>query len=158
MNREKNYKVQVIWTGNTGTGTLDYRSYERSHELFVQNKPIIEGSSDTAFRGDKTKYNPEELLVGALSACHMLWFLHLCSDEGIIVTGYKDEAKGVMIEDDIIGGYFKEVHLFPNVTIKQHHSIEKANELHTKAHSLCFIANSVKFPVLHFPLCHAEPL
>ena len=153
MGKEVNYTLNIKWTGNKGTGTTDYRSYERAHEISAPGKPAIPGSSDPAFRGDRTRYNPEEMLVGSLSSCHMLWYLHLCSEAGVIVVDYTDEAKGLMIEDDIKGGWFKEVHLYPKVVVKAANMIAKANELHHKANSLCFIANSVNFPVMHSPSC-----
>ncbi len=151
MNREHNYKLTVKWTGNTGTGTQNYRAYERSHTITTENKPDISGSSDPAFRGDKTKHNPEELLVASLSSCHMLSYLHLCSEAGIIVTDYIDNATGTMIETSNGGAHFTEVTLNPIVTVADISMIEKANEQHAKANELCFIANSVNFPVHHKP-------
>jgi len=148
MTRERDhlYSVQVQWMGNTGEGTKCYRGYERSHEISVDGKPVILGSSDPVFRGDRLRYNPEELLVASLSACHMLSYLHLCSDAGIVVTAYLDEAKGTMVETDE-GGRFTEVVLRPSVTIQEGGDARLAERLHEKAHRVCFISNSVKFPV-----------
>lgn len=151
MSKEHHYKTTIQWTGNKGTGTSGYRSYERSHTISIENKAIIEGSSDPAFRGDKTKYNPEELLLASLSACHMLWYLHFCSEEGVIVTEYTDNAIGVMMEKTNGSGHFKEVTLHPVVIVAEKSMVEKANELHHKAHEFCFIANSVNFPVYQIP-------
>jgi organic hydroperoxide reductase OsmC/OhrA len=141
------YKVDVTWTGNNGQGTADYKSYERAHEIIAAGKHVIEGSSDTVFRGDKSRYNPEELLVAALSACHLLSYLHLCAVAGVIVTEYVDKADGVMVEADSGGGHFTEVTLKPAVTITKDSDAALAKELHGRAHHLCFIANSVNFPV-----------
>ncbi|WP_426276615.1 OsmC family protein [Chryseobacterium sp. S-02] len=146
-----NYKTIIQWTGNKGTGTSNYRDYERSHTISVENKPVIEASSDPAFRGDKTKYNPEEMLLSSLSSCHMLWYLHFCSEAGIIVTDYVDHATGIMEETSNGSGHFTEVILHPTITITDENKIEKAKELHTKANEFCFIANSVNFPVKHIP-------
>lgn len=147
------YKTSVTWTGNKGTGTRDYRSYDRSHIIELENKPVIEGSSDIAFRGDKTKYNPEDMLVASLSACHMLSYLHVCAMEGVIVTAYTDEATGTMEETKDGGGHFTEVELKPVVTVSHESMIDKANELHHKAHQNCYIASSCNFPVRHHPTC-----
>ena len=136
----------VRWTGNRGTGTSDYRAYERSHEISADGKPTITGSSDPAFRGDAARYNPEELLVSSLSACHMLWYLHLCADAGVVVTDYYDESRGVM-EETTSGGRFTRVILQPRVTVASPDMIEKAMQLHASAHTHCFIANSVNFEV-----------
>ena len=146
-----NYSLTVKWTGNTGTGTSNYAAFERSHSIFVIDKTEILGSSDPAFRGDKTKHNPEDLLLASISSCHMLWYLHLCAVAGIIVIDYIDNATGTMIETVNGGGKFTEVTLNPKVTITDISMIEKAKELHKKANELCFIANSLNFPVSHKP-------
>jgi organic hydroperoxide reductase OsmC/OhrA len=156
MNRSHQYLINVSWTGNKGTGTSGYRAYERSFTVSVENKPDIFGSSDASFLGDAKKYNPEEMLVAALSSCHLLTYLHLCSDAGIIVTGYEDQATGTMTDEGQKGGYFKEVILHPKVTITDPSKIALADSLHEKAHHLCFIARSVNFPVLHEHACTAE--
>jgi organic hydroperoxide reductase OsmC/OhrA len=151
--REHRYAVAVEWTGNTGTGTSEYRAYERGHELSVPGggKPPILGSSDPAFRGDASRWNPEELLVGALAACHQLWYLHLCAKAGVVVVGYVDRAEGVMVEDAEGGGRFEQVVLRPKVTLAPGSDVARARELHELAHARCFIASSVRFPVTHVP-------
>jgi len=153
MKKQHNYTATVKWTGNKGTGTSNYREFERSHTISINNKPNILCSSDPVFRGDKTKYNPEELLVASLSSCHMLWYLHLCSEAGIIVIHYIDNASGIMIETSNGGGRFFEVVLNPIVTVKENSMCDKANELHKKANELCFITNSVNFKVKHRSSC-----
>ena len=145
--RDHTYEVTVTWTGNTGDGTAGYRAFERAHEIEVPGKPKLLGSSDPAFRGDPTRYNPEEMLVASLSTCHMLWYLHLCSAEGIVVTAYQDLADGVMEERPEGGGRFTEVVLQPEVTLAPGSDRARAHALHTDAHDKCFIANSVNFPV-----------
>ena len=149
--KEHIYNSKIEWTGNKGSGTDNYKNYERSHNITIEDKPLIEGSSDPAFRGDKTKHNPEDLLVSSLSSCHMLWYLHFCSVNNIIVEEYIDNVIGVMIEGDNGKGYFKEVTLNPIVTVKSAEMIEKAIKLHEKASEYCFIANSVNFSVKHKP-------
>lgn len=156
MKGQHNYKTSLQWTGNKGAGTLDYKAFERSYLISIENKTDILGSSDPSFRGDRTKYNPEELLVASLSSCHMLWYLHLCSEAHIIVTDYRDHATGLMEETANGGGRFTKVSLNPVVTVKENSMIEKANELHKKANELCFIANSVNFKVEHTPTCVTE--
>lgn len=152
MKKHHDYSVSVRWTGNKGKGTLNYRAFERNHIISVENKSDIIGSSDPAFRGDKTKYNPEEFLVASLSSCHMLWYLHLCSEAGVIVADYIDNAVGTMVETLDGGGRFTRVVLNPVVIVTEHSMIEKAYELHTKANELCFIASSVNFKVDHSPV------
>lgn len=151
MSKQHHYKAVIQWTGNKGTGTSGYRDYERSHTISVENKMMIEGSSDPAFRGDRNKHNPEEMFLASLSSCHMLWYLHFCSEAGIIVTNYTDEAAGIMEETASGSGHFTEVTLHPTVTITENAMFEKAKELHHKANEYCFIANSVNFPVQHIP-------
>lgn len=148
---EHSYQTVLKWTGNKGKGTESYHGYDRAYEIEVDGKPAIFGSADPAFRGDKTKYNPEELLIASLSSCHLLWYLHLCADAGVIVLDYQDKAKGTIKETKDGSGKFTEVILHPEVTITAESSLEIATQLHHKAHQFCFIANSVNFPVLCQP-------
>ena len=155
MNKQHHYSLTVKWTGNKGDGTSSYRSYNRDHIIAAENKPEILGSSDPAFRGDKTRHNPEDLLVAAISACHLLAYLHLCAVAGVVVVDYTDNAIGTMVETADGGGHFSEVTLRPLVIVANESMIEKANELHEKANKLCFIASSCNFPVHHAPVIQA---
>ena len=140
------------WTGNTGEGTATYSSYRRDHEFSGNGKvQPLPGSSDPYFRGDGSRYNPEELLVASLSSCHMLWYLHVCAVNGVVVTGYEDQAEGTMIEDADGSGHLTRVLLKPRVTVTPESDREKALHLHEDAGKLCFIARSVRFPVEHEP-------
>jgi organic hydroperoxide reductase OsmC/OhrA len=141
------YSLTTVWTGNTGKGTSGYRDYERSYDVRIPEKPVLAGSSDPKFRGDPTRYNPEDLLVASLSACHMLWYLHLCSDQKIICTHYSDAAEGEMEITTNGVGRFTKVVLRPDIVITSEAGLKAAHELHERAHALCFIANSVNFPV-----------
>jgi organic hydroperoxide reductase OsmC/OhrA len=150
-----NYKARTTWVGNKGNGTLDYKSYDRNHDIAIAGKQILNCSSDPNFRGDKGRHNPEELLVASLSGCHMLWYLHLCAVNGVVVTSYEDDAEGVMEENKDGSGQFVEVMLRPRVTVKEKAMIGQANALHHKANEMCFIARSVTFPVRHEPSAEA---
>jgi organic hydroperoxide reductase OsmC/OhrA len=154
MDKEHYYKAKITWTGNRGEGTKSYKGYDRSHIISVDNKMDIQASSDSPFMGDATLHNPEDLFLASLSSCHMLWFLHLCADNGIVVIQYVDEATGTMLQTKE-GGHFTEVVLHPRVTITDINLIERANELHAIANKHCFIANSCNFPVHHVPVCLA---
>ncbi|MDP2089364.1 MAG: OsmC family protein [Flavobacteriaceae bacterium] len=156
MEEEHKFKASIIWTGNKGQGTVDSNAYDRSHTITVENKPDILCSVDPAFRGDKTKYNPEDLFVASLSACHMLWYLYLCSEVGVIVVDYKDNAIGTMKINADGNGHFTEITLNPIVTVTNKAMIAKANKLHHKANKMCFIANSCNFPVRHNSTCKVE--
>lgn len=145
------YTVTVTWTGNQGTGTSSYRDFVRDHDIAAEGRPTILGSSDPAFRGDPTRWNPEQLLVAALSECHMLWYLHLCADGGVIVESYVDDAIGTMAMEKNGAGQFTEVVLRPTVTVTSLDMVDKAVALHGKSHEMCFIARSVNFPVRHEP-------
>lgn len=146
------YPVTNVWTGNLGSGTSTYRAYSRNHELSGAGKGApIAGSSDPLFCGDPSRYNPEELLVGALSACHMLWVLHLCADAGIVVTGYTDEAMGEMDEHEDGSAEFNRVVLRPRMTLADPARAAEAIAMHHRAHQVCALARSVNFPVEHEP-------
>lgn len=155
MSAQHKYNLTIQWTGNTGQGTKDYRSYERSHTVLIEGKSDILSSSDPAFRGDHSKHNPEELFLASISSCHMLWYLHLCADNGIVVVNYSDNATGTLQETKNGSGHFTEVTLHPIVTVADQSMIEKANELHKQANEFCFIANSCNFKIHHKPLCRA---
>lgn len=152
MGKEHRYAATTTWTGNKGTGTSGYQAYGRDYVIEIEGKAAIQGSSDPAFRGDRKKHNPEELLLMSLSSCHMLWYLHLCSEASVTVVGYVDKATGVMVETPDGGGRFLEVTLNPVVVVADQSMVEKAISLHAEANKLCFIANSVNFPVLHQPV------
>lgn len=145
------YTVALEWTGNTGAGTTSYAGYGRDHVLSVPGKPDLAGSADPHFRGDAARWNPEELLVASLSACHQLWYLHLCAEAGIVVTAYCDRAEGEMAVEADGGGRFVAVTLRPEVTIAAGDAV-RALALHEDAARLCFIARSMAFPVRHAPV------
>ena len=151
MEKQHHYASQLEWTGNLGEGTSDYKSYSRNHSLSVSGKPVILSSSDPSFRGDPTRYNPEELMISSLSACHMLWYLHLCAVNGVVVLEYSDQATGVMVEHTDGSGEFTEATLKPVVKVKDETMISRAVELHDEAAKMCFIARSVNFKVRHEP-------
>ncbi|MEO6826610.1 MAG: OsmC family protein [Microbacteriaceae bacterium] len=151
MNREHRYEVFLRWQGNTGSGTSDYRSYRRTHLLSAEGKHDIQGSADHTFHGDKDRWNPEELLIGALAQCHMLSYLHSAAANGIVVTAYEDTPTGTLQQTANDGGHFTSVTLRPRVTITDPAQREKAVSLHADASRACFIAASVNFPVGHEP-------
>lgn len=151
MAKEHRYRLEVAWTGNRGTGTSGYTAYGRDHEIRAAGKRPVSGSSDPAFRGDPACWNPEELLVASLSACHMLWYLHLCADAGITVTDYVDRAEGIMVEPAAGTAKFERVILKPLIALAPGADLEAARHLHEEAHRRCFIANSVNFAVEHAP-------
>jgi organic hydroperoxide reductase OsmC/OhrA len=152
MAKEHLYKAKINWTGNLGTGTSEYKAYSRAHEISGDGgKDVILGSADPIYRGEASRYNPEELVVAAIAGCHMLWYLHLCADAGVVVIDYADEASGVLTINDDSNGKFSEVTINPRVTITKGSDAELAKELHDKAHEFCFIANSMNFPVKFEP-------
>ncbi len=144
--RTFSYHMTVDWTGNRGTGTSAYDAYDRDYVVSGGDKPPFPGSSEPAFRGDTERYNPEELLVASVSACHMLWYLHLCAEAGITVLDYRDDAEGEMVLDRE-GGRFKDVTLRPRIVLSADSDADAAGALHGIAHAKCFVANSVNFPI-----------
>ncbi|GAA2873517.1 peroxiredoxin [Actinoplanes cyaneus] len=151
MPKTHRYQATVTWTGNTGTGTSAYRDYSRAHDVTADGKAPIAGSADPTFRGDPARWNPEELLLVALAQCHMLSFLHVCTAAKVVVTDYADTPHGTMTTTADGAGSFDEVVLRPRVTLADPAQAGLLDELHERAHRLCFIANSVNFPVRHEP-------
>lgn len=148
--RTHQYNITIEWTGNEGTGTSHYKTYNRNHSISnSQKSSSIQGSSDSFFLGDATRYNPEDLFLSSLSSCHMLWYLHLCATHQIVVTEYIDHATGIMKENANGSGQFDEVTLFPTVTIENKEKKEQALTLHDEANKMCFIANSCNFEIKH---------
>ena len=152
MSKEHIYKARINWTGNTGEGTSRYAAYSRAHEISGDGgKDIIRASAAAVYRGEASSYNPEELVVAAIAGCHLLWYLHLCADAGVVVVDYTDEASGKLVETDDGNGKFAEVTIYPRVTVTNNSDADLAFELHEKAHEFCFIANSMNFPVRFKP-------
>jgi len=150
--KEHCYCPTVVWTGNSGVGTASYNAYERAHVVSAPGKADIAGSSDKSFLGDASRWNPEDLLVAAASTCHMLWYLHLCAVNDVVIVGYRDEPEGVMIEDADGSGAFSRIVLRPLVKLSPSSSEQKARKLHHEAHKMCFIANSVKCEIATEPV------
>jgi organic hydroperoxide reductase OsmC/OhrA len=154
--KKHQYSLALQWTGNKGQGTKNYTAYSRDYEISLPNKTTILGSSDPAFRGDPTRHNPEEMLLSAVSSCHLLWYLHLCSAASVVVVNYQDNPIGTMVETADGGGYFSEITLHPKVVVSDESMVEMANSLHKRANELCFIANSCNFPIHHVAECVVE--
>lgn len=145
------FTITTNWTGNLGAGTTTYDAYERSHEFHAEGKPVIQGSSAPAYRGDASRYNPEELLLASVSACHMLWYLHLCTEAGVVVRSYSDAVTGELKLNPNGSGEFKRIELRPRVTIARDSDERLAHALHVDANRMCFIARSLKCEVDHVP-------
>ena len=148
---EHHYALTVRWTGNLGAGTSSYRGYSRDHDVEIPGLPVLKGSADRTFHGNRERYNPEQLLLAALSQCHMLSFLHVAVKHGVVVTGYEDRAEGVMRTNRDGSGQFESATLKPRVTTAAPVAKELLEELHRGANAVCFIARSVNFPVRHEP-------
>lgn len=156
MSHLHHYKATTVWQGNRGSGTNGLRAYDRSHTVSIEGKPELQLTTDNPAVGDKTKLNPEDLLVSAIASCHMLSYLYVCALAGIVVTAYIDHAIGTMIEHEAGGGQFREVTLNPEVTVAEASMAERAKELHHEAHRICFIASSVNFEVRNNPVVNIQ--
>ncbi|MDF2052253.1 OsmC family protein [Arthrobacter sp. Cr_A7] len=148
---EHRYGLAVEWTGNLGDGTSSYRGYSRDHDVVIPGLPVLKGSADPTFHGDRERYNPEQLLLAALAQCHLLSYLHVAVKHGVVVTAYRDEASGLMRLNRDGSGQFERVTLRPRVTVADAGQVELAGRLHHEANKVCFIARSVNFPVDHEP-------
>ena len=153
---EHHYAVTVRWTGNRGDGTSTYRGYSRDHDIEIPGLPVLKGSADPTFHGDRTRYNPEQLLLTALSQCHMLSFLHVAVKHGVVVTAYEDRAKALMRTNRDGSGQFESATLRPEVTVAAAVDAALMDQLHEEANKVCFIARSVNFPVLHEPAAKVQ--
>jgi organic hydroperoxide reductase OsmC/OhrA len=150
VSSEHSYRLHTTWTGNRGTGSSGYRDYDRSVTVEVEGKPALHVSADAPFRGDGAKHNPEDMLLAALSECHLLSYLHACVQVGVVVTAYEDDATATLVVEGQ-GGAFREAVLRPRVTVAAASMVDAATAAHATANEWCFIANSVSFPVRHEP-------
>lgn len=149
MAQEHDYTARVIWTGNRGEGTAHYKGYDRTWNIETPGKPVIHCSNDPLLGGDPNLHNPEDMLIAALSACHMLWFLHLASDAGIVVHAYQDDPLAVGETDANGASRFLRATLRPSISVPSGTDLKRANALHDEIHKTCFIARSVNFPVTY---------
>lgn len=145
------YPSRIVWTGNRGQGTANYRAYDRTWDVAIPGKAAIHCSNDPLLGGDPSKMNPEDLLISALSACHMLWYLHYASDAGIVVTQYEDTPLGIGEVAKGGAGRFTSAILRPHITVSEGTNIEAATAIHDRIHDVCFIARSVNFPISYEP-------
>jgi organic hydroperoxide reductase OsmC/OhrA len=150
MPHEHHFASTTIWSGARFGPTETYAGYSREFRTEIMGKGAIEGSAAGAFRGDESRVNPEDLLIAAVSSCHLLSYLAECARSGILVVGYVDETTATMAWKD---GKMRitEVTLRPKVSIAAGGDLELAEALHEKAHDVCFIASSVNFPIACYP-------
>lgn len=146
VSNQHDYEVDVVWRPE-GAATTGYGDYTRDHEVRAEDRPILAGSADVAFRGSLNRWNPEQLFVASISQCHMLWYLHLCADAGVVVVGYRDRPRGTLAINGDGSGQFQTVVLRPEVFVRDGDMIARAEELHERAHEMCFIARSVSCEV-----------
>ena len=149
MAYQHDYTARILWTGDRGQGTSSYKSYDRTWEVQTPGKPVIPCSNDPLLGGDPTLHNPEDLLIASLSACHMLWYLHLACNAGIVVRNYQDNPIGIGESSPSGAGRFIKATLRPQITVQQGTDFEKADSIHSEIHNVCFIARSVNFPITY---------
>ena len=147
------FKAAINWTSRQNLTNSTKRFYNKSHQIKIEGKPVLDVSAAKAFKGDPTLHNPEDLLLSSLVSCHMMSYLYVCSQNGIEVLEYTDNAEATLEVNPDGSGRFVEVRLYPKVKISNPGQIELALDLHFKANQLCFIANSCNFPVLHEASC-----
>jgi organic hydroperoxide reductase OsmC/OhrA len=157
MGKRHDFAAAIVWTGNRGQGTSHYRGYDRTWDIALPAKDVIHCSNDPMLGGDPSKMNPEDLLLSSLAACHMLWYLHLASDAGIVVTEYRDNPVGHGETLPNGAGRFLSAVLKPEITIRAGADLAVARTLHERVHEYCFIARSVNFPVSYEPLFKVGP-
>jgi organic hydroperoxide reductase OsmC/OhrA len=147
MAHQHDFISRIAWTGNRGEGTASYRGYDRTWDIATPGKPVTHCSNDPRLGGDPALPNPEDLLISSLAACHMLWYLHLASSAGIVVTAYEDDPIGVGESTPDGAGRFVRAILRPRITVREGADLERAEAIHHEIGKVCFIARSVNFPV-----------
>jgi organic hydroperoxide reductase OsmC/OhrA len=156
MSKTHEFTSMILWTGDRGAGTREYRGYDRNWRIVTPGKASIECSNDPVLGGDPSKPNPEDLLLSSLASCHMLWYLHLACDAGIVVKGYEDTPLGVGETGSRGEGRFVRAVLRPRIVVARGADLVRADKLHHEVHQFCFIARSVNFPVSYEASYHVR--
>lgn len=145
-----NYEATIQWHIKDGED-FQARKYSRAHRWTFDGGADVPASASPAVVGtvysDPAGVDPEEALVAALSSCHMLFFLDLASRSGISVTSYVDHAIGVVGKREDGKVAMTSAVMRPKITFAGPADPATVEALHHKAHELCYIANSVNFPV-----------
>ena len=149
MENKHLFQARLSWQEQKGN------RYTKNHTISLDGKPDLNVSAAKAFKGDPSRYNPEDLLLSSLASCHMMSYLYVCNQNGIEVVSYTDTAVATLEVTADGSGRFIEAKLFPKVIIKQKVKVALALSLHQKANELCFIANSCNFPIVHLASCEA---
>ena len=137
------HRIRLTWTD--GGKPFTYESYPREHEIeFKDGQDRLTASASPAYKGDGKHGDPEDLLVAALSSCHMLSFLAICTKKKITVQSYEDDAVG-FLENEGGNLWITKVILRPK--IMSNADAATLEQIHHLAHKACFIANSVKTQV-----------
>lgn len=153
MTKTHDFTATVVWTGNRGDGTKQYKGYDRTWRIATPGKLPVECSNDPMLGGDPNKPNPEDLLLASLASCHMLWYLHLACNAGIVVKSYEDAPLGIGETGSRGEGRFIKAVLRPRIVVARGADLAKADQLHHDVHDFCFIARSVNFPVAYEASC-----
>jgi organic hydroperoxide reductase OsmC/OhrA len=151
MASEHEFSCQTEWTGNRGEGTSGLRKFDRTWSISTPGRAVVEGSADPQFGGKADRPNPEDLLMASLSACHMLWYLHLATVAGIVVQSYVDKPVGYGEVEKSGVGRFLRATLRPHIVLAAGTDQAKADAIHHEIHKYCFIARSVNFPIDYAP-------
>ncbi len=151
MAEQHDFTSRIQWTGNRGEGTASYRGYDRTWDIDTPGKPVTHCSNDPRLGGDPALPNPEDLLISSLAACHMLWYLHLASQAGLVVVEYRDNPVGVGHSTPDGAGRFVEAILNPHIVLRSDADLARAEAIHHEISSVCFIARSVNFPIRYAP-------
>jgi organic hydroperoxide reductase OsmC/OhrA len=151
MAKQHEYSSRTVWTGNAGEGTRRYRGYARTWDIATPGKPVIHCSNDPLLGGDPTLPNPEDLMLATVSACHMLWYLHLACNAGIVIHSYTDDPVAIGETAPNGAGRFLSATLRPRIEVEAGADLDKAAALHNDVHQFCFIARSINFPITYAP-------
>ncbi|QDO92455.1 osmotically inducible protein OsmC [Formosa sediminum] len=141
------FKISNSWSLEHASKITSKGGSIKTHQVFLEKGKTLEVSAAKPFKGDPSKYNPEELLMAALSSCHFMSYLYVCEQAGITILEYSDTVEGILNLQANGSGAFAKISLNPQVKIENQDQIQLAESLHEKAGNLCFIANSCAFKI-----------
>ena len=138
------HRTSLQWARNGGPFARG--NYVSAHTIRYSGGQTLNAAPSPEWGGDAAHADPEQMLLSALSSCHMLTFLAVAANRGYVVDSYSDDAVATLAKNAEGKMVVDRAALAPRVTFSgdKQPSPEEYSKLHERAHAACFIANSVK--------------
>ena len=132
------------------THPRDDSTYSRNHSVTLNGAQTVQVSASVGYKGDAACADPEQMLVSAVSSCHMLFFLAIAEHQGFTVERYQDNATGHLEKNSDKVFAITRVELSPDIIFSGDELPDAATigRIHAAAHKSCFIGHSVTAEVI----------